>query len=386
MYMDLFGDRGRIALDTRDLEFAARAAQAAHESEQLEHVAESKSSDRLVTSPLSAIPNRELEWLWPGYFPLGKCVLLVGDPGLGKSMLTCDLSAPVSAGRTWPDGAQPVVRGDVLMLTAEDGVDDTVKPRVRAAGGDLDAVHVLTAVRTNGGEERSFTLDIDAELLTYDLDARAARGRPVRLVTLDPLVAFMGAVDTHVDAVVRRALTPLARLADDFRVTVLCVMHLNKSVQINAIYRTGGSIAFVAQARAVFAVTRDMVPGSKARLLLPIKMNLAPEPPALRFLPGGTPPALEWDAEPVGEVDLEAALRGHHDDDHDDRPATQLERATDFLRAELRAGPRESEELLGAAREQGISKRTLERAKSMLGVKSDRDGFGPEGHWYWSLP
>ncbi|CAN5130747.1 hypothetical protein BH18CHL2_BH18CHL2_03190 [soil metagenome] len=269
----------RVHIDTTFLDVAAKAARSEHDlAARAAHESEPESHDRLVTYPLSVIPTRELEWLWPGYLPLGKCVLLVGDPGLGKSTLTCDLSAPVSAGRAWPDGCAALVRGDVLVLTAEDGIDDTVKPRVLAAGGDPDAVHVVETVRPGRGDDRPFTLS-DANLLAHELAVRAEHGRPVRLVTIDPLVAFLGDHDTHVDAAVRQALTPLAQIADEFRVTVLCVMHLNKSAQMHAIYRTGGSIAFVAQARAVFAVTPDTEPGSKARLFLPVKMNLAPAPP-----------------------------------------------------------------------------------------------------------
>lgn len=375
-----------VPIDTTYLEIAARAAQAEYDLEaQAAHESQPKSRDRLVTSPLSFIVTRKLEWLWPGYLPLGKCVLLVGDPGLGKSMLTCDLSAPVSAGRAWPDGCPAVVRGDVLILTAEDGIDDTVKPRVLAAGGDPDAVHVVETVRLRSGDERSFTLDVDAELLARELAVREERGRPVRLVTIDPLVAFLGRGDTHVDAVVRRALTPLARIAEEFRTTVLCVMHLNKSAQMHAIYRTGGSIAFVAQARAVFAVTRDTEPGSKARLFLPVKMNLAPSPATLRFGIAGTPSAVVWDAEPVLDVDVDDLLRGVHEDGDDTDTPTKEEAARNFLRVELQAGPRKAEDLFRTAHERGISRRTLERAKAALGVKPIRHGFGPGGGWSWKL-
>jgi len=387
--MKFSDEREHGDLDTRYIGMAANAVPFEYDLEaQIAHESEPGSRDRLVTYPLSVIETRELDWLWPGYLPLGKCVLLVGDPGLGKSMLTCDLSAPVSAGRPWPDGAPAIVRGDVLILTAEDGIDDTVKPRVKAASGDLAAVHVLTAVRTAGTRnERSFILDVDAELLARELAARAKDGRPVRLVTIDPLVAFMGAADTHVDAAVRRALTPLARIADEFRVTVLGVMHLNKSAQMHAIYRTGGSIAFVAQARAVFAVTRDTETESKARLFLPLKMNLAPMPAALQFRISGTPPGLVWDAEPVLDLDTEAVLRGDPEDaDGEDDPQTKGKTAQDFLRVELQTGAREADEILRLARERGIGKRTLERAKAAIGVKAIRRGFGPEGRWWWELP
>lgn len=378
-------DTGRIGIDTTFLQIAEKAARSEHDLEaQAAHESELESHDRLVTYPLSVVPTRELEWLWPGYLPLGKCVLLVGDPGLGKSTLTCDLSAPVSAGRAWPDGAPADVRGDVLIFTAEDGIDDTVKPRVLAAGGDPDAVHFVETVRPGRGDDRSFTLN-DAKLLAHELAVRAEQGRPVRLVTIDPLVAFLGPHDTHVDAAVRQALTPLALLAEELRVTVICVMHLNKSAQMHAIYRTGGSIAFVAQARAVFAVTPDTEPGSKARLFLPVKMNLAPAPPALRFRITGTPPAVVWDAEPVHGLDVDDVLRGVHEDDGDAASQTKGEEACGFLREQLQAGPREVEELLRAARERGVTKRTLERAKKVLGVKATRQGFGAGGGWFWKL-
>jgi len=385
-------ERGRIDIDTTYLDLAdalakSRALQADYDlNARVAHDSDSGAGDRLVTYPLSLIQSRDIQWLWPGRLPLGKCVLLVGDPGLGKSILTCEFAAHVSTGRPWPDGSA-VEGGDVLMFTAEDGHEDTVKPRVEAAGGDVERVHVLHAVQSQKGDERPFTLDLDAEALARDLAARQMLGRPVRRLTLDPLVAFVGSFDTHVDAAVRRALTPLARIAEEFAVTVLSVMHLNKSAQLGAIYRTGGSIAFVAQARAVLAVTAD--PNSsdpKSRLLLPLKRNLAPPPPVLRFGISGTPPKPEWDPEPLLDVDIAGVLRGDHGDDADDRPVPKAEEAARFLRDELQDGPQAQEELVRRAGELGIRPRTLERAKARLRIESQREGYGAAGRWIWKLP
>src|SRR5262245_45982562 len=91
------------------------------------------------------IHEKGLAWLWHGYFPLCKLVLLDGDPGLGKSLLLIDLAAIVSTHGTMPDGSQGI-KGDILILSGEDGAADTIRPRLRVAGANLDKVHILDSI------------------------------------------------------------------------------------------------------------------------------------------------------------------------------------------------------------------------------------------------
>jgi RecA-family ATPase len=95
---------------------------------------------RLLVTTLSGVEPEEVNWLWPGRIPRGKTTLLAGDAGLGKSYLSLDIAARVSTGGTWPDGGD-VAEGDVLIVTAEDGLADTVRPRLDNLGADVSRVH-----------------------------------------------------------------------------------------------------------------------------------------------------------------------------------------------------------------------------------------------------
>lgn len=328
-----------------------------------------------VVVSLADVEPRAVEWLWHGRIPLGKLTLVVGDPGLGKSFVTLDAAARVSMGTAWPDGAA-CTRGAVVLLTAEDGLADTVVPRLVALSAERARVQAITAVRESG-RERSFSLARDLPRLE-DVIARAAE--PVRLVVVDPASAYLGMdMDSHVDAEVRGVLAPLAQLADRYQIAVLAVLHLNKGTA-KAIYRVIGSVGFVAAARAALVVTPDPAnPQGPRRLLAPLKMNLAPRPPTLAFAIDGQ--RVSWEPEPVVGVTVEDALGGPGVEPHEERSAR--ESAEDFLRDELADGPRPVRELQAAARNAGIAWRTVERAKASLGVEARRDGFG--GPWRWSL-
>jgi hypothetical protein len=336
--------------------------------------------DAVLAVRLSDVRPRVVEWLWPQRWPLGKLSIVSGDPGLGKSFLALDAAARLSRGRPWPDQT-PAPKAATLLLTAEDGLDDTVHPRVRAMGGNAELIHAITGCR-RAGRERWFSLGADLELL----EPLVARHRPA-LVVIDPVTAYLGKdTDSHVDTDVRHVLAPLAAFAARHHLAVVAVMHLNKGAQLKAIYRIGGSIGFVAAARSVFAVVAD--PKDPARkLLAPVKMNLAPLPPALAFrIVGGGPDALlEWEAAPVGLVDLDAMLRGGPEEG---AAAGERRRAVDdaegFLRQLLRDGPVRFGDVAAARKAAGIGERTLDEAKARLGVRSVKQQFS--GHWEWVLP
>ena len=119
---------------------------------------------------LADVQAERVTWLWPGRLPLGKLVVLDGDPGVGKSTITAAITATVSTGSTWPDGAQCPI-GNVLILSAEDGLGDTIKPRLEAAGADPGRVHALTSIptTTESGEKR---FDVNPELREKNQSAK----------------------------------------------------------------------------------------------------------------------------------------------------------------------------------------------------------------------
>lgn len=335
-----------------------------------------------VLRVMADVRAEPVRWLWPGRIALGKLTMIAGDPGLGKSFLTLDLAARVSIGAGWPDA--PHERGEpggAVLLSAEDDIADTIRPRLDAAGADVSRIIALQAVRHGDGAARMFSLVTDLAAL----DDAIAQCAGCRLVVADPITAYLGKTDSHKNADIRGLLAPLAELAARHGVAIVAVSHLNKSGAGPAMYRTMGSLAFVAAARAAWAVARD--PDDHARrLLLPVKNNLAPDAGGLAYTlrtagPGGTPYLL-WDSRPVtvSADDVLAAQIGGDDD------RTEREDAAEWLRTALADGPVPADEVKRQAKANAISEATLRRAKSAVGVVARKLGFGDGGQWLWALP
>lgn len=322
---------------------------------------------------LSEVEPQEVEWLWAGRVPRGKLTLIVGDPDTGKSFLSLDLIARLTVGRPWPDG-EPAPLGNAILLTAEDGLADTVRPRLDRLGGDPARVWVLEAI-VQGTTQRPFNLGADLEALEREIAKTGAC-----VVVIDPLSAYLGKADSWKDAEVRGLLGPLAALAERTGVAVAGILHLTKDDQRRAIHRALGSVAFTAAARAVFVVAKDREDEDR-RLFVPVKLNLARHPPALAFRI--TEAGLEWEGSPVEGVDADNVLArpGSPDDRAERRDAEE------FLREVLKDGEAPSTEVFAAARANGIASRTLKRAKARLGARSRHEGQpGEGGRWFWWLP
>jgi putative DNA primase/helicase len=324
---------------------------------------------RPVITCLADVQPEPVTWLWPGRLAAGKLALLVGDPGLGKSWITLDIAARVSAGRSWPDAAPAAAPADVLLLSAEDGLADTIRPRLDALGADLKRIHHLAMLRA-GEHERAIQLADTAAL------ERAIAETGARVLTIDPMSAYLGNTDSHRDAEVRGLIAPLAALAERTGVAILGVMHLSKGTQRPALYRAIGSIAFAAAARIVLAVAADPEHDDR-RIVAPIKSNLSAPPAALAYtLADGR---LGWEPDPVSDVDVDVLLSGPALDKAERREADA------WLRDRLADGPAQSKEIQNAAREAGLAWRTIERAKRRLGIEAELVGYGTAGRWYWRL-
>ena len=335
---------------------------------------------RPVMIRLSDVQPEPLHWLWPGRIPLGKVTMIAGDPGLGKSFLTLDLAARISTGTPWPDAqseANPT--GGTVLLSAEDDIADTIRPRLDAAGADVSRIVVLRAVQHGEGPARMFNLATDLEALD-----QAIRGcGDCRLVVVDPITAYLGKTDSHNNADMRGLLAPLADMAGRLGVAIVAVSHLNKSGTGPAMYRTMGSLAFVAAARAVWVVTKDKEDPTR-RLVLPVKNNLAPDKGGLAYSllnDDDGIPRVFWDAEPVNMTADDALSEERDDDARSERGA-----AAEWLRDALAAGPMPAKDVKREARENSIAERTLKRAKKAIGAVARRLGFGKGATWYWALP
>ena len=329
-----------------------------------------------VGIPVCNIKAKSVKWLWPHRIPLGKLTILDGDPDVGKSLVSVDLAACVSAGRALPDGAESLP-GNVIIISAEDDAADTIRPRLEAAGANLTRVTVIDMIRDRDGGERSFEIPGDLDRLEKEI-----RDRQAVLVIIDPLMAFLPLkVNSWRDQDVRRALAPLAKLAERTGAAILIIRHLNKKENTRAIYRGGGSIGIIGAARSGLLIAPDPE-DPEIRVLASMKANLSRRRPSLAFrivettIEGleGTIPKVKW----LGNVEASAESLLNSEGN----PRTS---AVEFLQRTLRSGPMSAEKVKELARESGIAPRTLDRAKVQLNIEACKKGFGDEGYWVWSL-
>ncbi len=332
---------------------------------------------------LSDVQPERVAWLWPGYIPLGKLAVIDGDPGMGKSTLFFDVAARVSTGSPMPDDSYSDVRGaaGVVILSAEDGLADTVRPRLDAAGADVSRIVALDAMES-GDRERGVTLaDLDGiEAAIMQADAK--------LVIIDPLMAYLGGeTNSYRDQDVRGVLAPLARLAEKHGVAIVIVRHLSKGGQSNVLYRGGGSIGIIGAVRSGLMVGYDPEdPEGPRRILAVSKSNLAAFPPAMAYHmeeAGNGTARIVWEG--TTHHTAAAITATMQQDDGEER--TERDEAADAIRAALADGRRVQKDVLKEVREiTGCSDSTIQRARRRLGVKSDREGFGPGSQVYWRLP
>jgi hypothetical protein len=340
---------------------------------------------RPVLTCLADVKAERLRWLWPARIPLGKVSLLFGDPGLGKTFATLDIAARVSRGMPWPDApGERLAAGGVILLSAEDDVADTIRPRLDAAGADVRRIVALQGVEYARGGKGYFNLACDLPAL----EAAIRQTPETRLVILDPVSAYLGGTDSHKNAEIRGLLAPLADLAARHDVAVLTITHMSKGIAGRALYRAMGSLGFIAAARAAWLAIAD-ADNPHRRLFLPAKMNLAEEPSGLAYalqsvmLDGiGPVGRVAWESGPV-TLTADAALAAAAADP-EARGARDV--AADWLKEALAAGPMTADDLKAAAKASGVAWRTVRRAQVAVGVKVRRQGFGPDGKWYWLLP
>jgi hypothetical protein len=336
-----------------------------------------KARPRLNVVTLSDVLPEAVEWLWPGRLPFGKISIVEGDPGVGKSTLLLDVAARLSVGTPLPFEESVREPVDVLILTAEDGLADTVRPRLEAAGADLRRIHAIDSIETGkAGIKELPRLPSHTHLLAEQVEQLGAR-----LLIVDPLTAFLSDdVNAWKDEDVRRALYPLSRLAEDSSAAVVVVRHLRKGGARRAILAGGGSIGIVGAARSALLVASDPDDEMK-RVLAIVKCNLAKLTPSLSFELESTMqnlPKITWFGESSLSADELVQLGS------DSEQGSALSDAVGFLQAALAAGPRPASEVYDEARQLGIADRTLRRARGELGVEFFRPDFG--GPYYWRLP
>ena len=308
---------------------------------------------------MSDVEPTKVEWLWYPYIPYGKITIIQGDPGEGKTTLILNLAALLSKGEKLPESEEKSDPINIIYQTAEDGLSDTVKPRLIAANADDERITVIDESKS----ELSLT---DERLEQAIIETKA------KLVILDPLQAYIGAnVDMHRANEIRPVMKHLSEVAQRQQCAVVLIGHLNKAIGMKSSYRGLGSIDIPASARSVLLVGR-IKDNPTVRVMAQIKSSLAPE---------GEPIAFELNKETgfrfIGKYDISI-------DDLLNGVATtsKLEQGEKLLRDMLSDGSAiKQKQLQQQAKIRNISERTLNEAKKNVGVKS----FRSNNEWYWKL-
>ena len=322
---------------------------------------------------METVTRKPVTWLWWPYIALGKLTMLDGDPGIGKSLLMTQLAASLSQGHPLPDqeGTPTLGTGGAhttVMLSTEDGLEDTLKPRLDDAGADCSKIKVLTGWVDANGEEHVFTFEhlpvLERTLETYQ----------PRLVIIDPIQSYLGSrVDMHRANETRPLLAALVRMAEQYQCAIVCVRHPAKSSQGGkAIHRGLGSVDFIGAARTGLFVEQHPTDPGKV-LLAQSKNNIGPLGHTQMFT------KYEGHFEWCGVSRLSAELLAGSGRGPD--PYIFLE-AVCWLEERLADGVPVSTELLQQeAVEEGLTLPALRRAKKALGVRSIRNGE----QWDWQL-
>ena len=308
---------------------------------------------------MADIQSQEIEWLWYPFIPYGKLTIIQGDPGDGKTTLVLNLAAKLSKGIGLDEDMQVSEPMNIIYQTAEDGLADTVKPRLEAADADCEKIMVIDE------SEKSLSM-VDERLEQAIIQTNA------RLLILDPIQAYLGGgMDMNRANEVRDMTKKLGLLAEKYKCAIILIGHMNKAAGNKAAYRGMGSIDFFAVARSVLLVGR--IEGElELRAVVQIKNNLAAfgHSKAFRLTETG----FEW----VGDYEITAdeVLGGIAP------KVNKIEQAKKMLRELAETSTTvQSSEIFEMAEELNISKRTLENAKKELGIKARRIS----NSWYWDL-
>ena len=386
LYLERLRDSAKHADDMTVVKLVATVMQQANDREDVVRGADNgpatvtKPMARVVT--MSTVKREHVDWLWDGWIARGMLNLIDGDPGVGKSTVTLDLTARVTRGLAMPNEAvakcQP---SDVILIGNEDHLGATVMPRLAAADADLTRVHAIVAVPTLGDKDAPPTLADVAQV------EQVIRDRKVALVIIDPLMAHLpSGTDAYRDSEMRALLGPWAMMAQRTGVAVVLVRHLRK-MGGSALYRGGGTVGIVGAVRSAMLVGRDPEDPDSC-VLAHSKGNLAPAPKSLRYR--------VVDCDGIGRIEWLGVADGVTADhlaelpDKQARGTDPVDAAVDALRRALASGARPTTDVHAEVKAMtGASPRTIERARSKLGVVATRDGNNTAKGglaWLLSLP
>ena len=317
---------------------------------------------------MEQVEVEKIDWLLYPFIPFGKVTIVQGDPGEGKTTMVLQIIAKLTKGeavlpvdenaetKEKITATEPV---NAIYQTAEDGLGDTIKPRLLAAGADCSRVLVID------DNEQALTM-MDARLEEAIIQTKA------RLVVLDPIQGFLGAdVDMHRANEIRPLMKRMAVLAEKHHCAIVLIGHMNKNSNGKSSYRGLGSIDFQAAARSVLIVGR-VKDDPEIRVVCHVKSSLAPEGKSIAFrLDKET--GFKW----IGEYDISAddLLSG-------DNRGRKGRAAKEFLIEILSDGAMEQAKIAEEAEHRGIKSKTMWNAKKELKIESVKIG----SRWFWMLP
>ena len=310
---------------------------------------------------MNEIQAEKVSWLWYPYIPYGKITLVQGDPGDGKTTFVLAVAALLTNGKPMPETEDTTEPMTVIYQTAEDGLADTIKPRLEEVGADCSKVIVIDE------SEQALTLS-DSRIEKAIIQTNA------KLLILDPLQAYLGeSVDMHRANEIRPIFKALANVAERTGCAILIIGHMNKASGTKGMYRGLGSIDIAAAVRSILLVGRDKE-NENTRIMAHIKSSLSPE---------GYPIAFELDKDSgfrwIGfyDISVDDLLNGTRPD----REQTKEMQALSLITEMLRENDLPCNEIYKRLTEYKISNRTVQNAKQSAEIRSYKNG----AVWYWSL-
>lgn len=346
---------------------------------------EYRKMNEIVLTPASEIKIRPVEWIWKGWLAKGKFHILGGMAGTGKTNLALAMATIVTTGGAWPDGSMAPI-GDVLIWSAEDDLNDTLAPRLRASGANMERIHFISGT-SDGNTVRPFNPAKDIEKIKSTLEQIGT----VSLIIFDPIVAVITG-DGNNNVEVRRGLQPAVDLAESIGCAVLGITHFTKGTAgSNPLERITGSLAFGAVARVVMVAAQlsNDEEGDDIRILCKAKANITLDKGGFEYkliereipeCPGARATAVDWGERLYGSAQALLSISNNRDESAN-RGA--LDEAKDFLFDILKNGPLPASEITDRASAEGLSRSTLKRAKSDLGIRAHKNGMN--GGWSWEL-
>ncbi len=322
------------------------------------------------------VKAEKITWLWQGKIPLGKLTLFVGHPGIGKGLVTTDITARITTGKDWPDAPNAFPASEAIICSSEDDAGDTLKPRLMAAGADSTKWFVVP------NESKIFALDTDLPSLRAELIAHP----DVKLVVIDPVANHLGSANGNKEQELRRVLTPLGKLAQEFKIAVILVCHFNKRADAEMIARVGGAMAMVGCVRSAWSFTESR-DDEGVRLMLPMKSNLSASDHGIQYEIETTDVPI--DGEPVVMACIKWGVESHEKASSalasfNTPKVTKVENACGWLASYLSDGePHHVGTMAKVAEASGHHKVILDKAyKKLSGLKPVKKADG----WYWQLP